>query len=90
MILVSMFVPIFIGNKTYYIIDNEMLIVRNSLFIPVVKIDIKTITKINETKKQIEICYKKYDRIKLSLKDNCGFINDLKGVNAGIEVLAAI
>jgi len=83
---------------TYYIIDNEELILKSGLFHKI-KIDISTITKITETNKilstytfapsldRIKISYKKYDHITISPKNKYEFIQNLMSVNSAIEVI---
>ena len=83
--LLSCIPPYILSIQTHYIIDNEILIIKYGFFLNV-KIDIKTIKAIQEIKNRMEVRYKKYDRITLSLKDKCGFINDLVSVNSDIEV----
>ena len=85
-IICMTFLQIFILTvPTHYIIDNETLIIRQGF--SKIKIDIHTIKKVKETKRKIEIRYKKYDNIKISPKDKYGFINDLTSVNSDIEVV---
>jgi len=81
---------------TYYIIENETLIIKSGLFSKL-KIDIKTIKKVQEKRSglaepalsldRIEIRYKKYDHVMISPKDKYGFINDLKSINSDIEII---
>ena len=78
--------PIILAIPTYYIIDNNTLIVRQS-FIKM-KIDITTIKwiKVSNDNHDIKIRYKKYSSVDIYPKDKSEFINDLKGVNSEIEV----
>ena len=70
----------------FCIIENENLIVKWGL-LGKVKIDIKTIKKIEVRKRKMEIRYKKYDHIKISPKHKHDFINDLTNINPEIEMV---
>ena len=70
----------------FCIIENENLTVKWGLF-GKVKIDIKTIKKIEVGKRKMEIRYKKYDHIKISPKHKHDFISDLTNINPDIEMV---
>ena len=71
----------------YCIIDNNVLIIRMSLFFKT-KIDIADIKKIKTYPKYyIDIRYKKYKQAAVGLKDKDEFINDLKSINPEIEII---
>ena len=78
---------IIISIPTIYIIDNEILIIRQS-FVKT-KIDIKTIKRIKALVREhdIKIRYKKYKQVTIYPKDKYAFINDLKNINSDIEVI---
>jgi len=82
---------------TYYVIDENLLVIKSGRFSKEEKIDISTIKKIKKTNSllaspalsldRIEIFYKRYNRIMISPKDKYDFICDLIRVNSSIEVI---
>jgi len=83
-------------STNYYTVSGNVLYVKSSFLINKT-IDIGSITKITPTRNilsspalsldRLEIFYNKYDSIMISPNDKAGFIDQLKGINAGIEVI---
>ncbi|MGB3150680.1 MAG: PH domain-containing protein [Maribacter sp.] len=81
--------------NTYYIIENEKLLVKSS-FVVNKKIEIMSITKISETNSiisspaasldRLEIVYEGNNSILISPKDKSAFINDIKKINKDIKI----
>lgn len=82
-------------TTNYFIVDEKELIIKSS-FLVNIKIDIKTITRIEETKSlisspalstdRLKIFYNKYDSVIISPKNKIDFIKDLKSVNSLIII----
>lgn len=82
-------------TTNYFIVDEKELIIKSS-FLVNIKIDIKTITCIEETKSlisspalstdRLKIFYNKYDSVIISPKNKIDFIKDLKSVNSLIII----
>lgn len=84
---------------TYYIIDGNELRIRSGFLINT-KIDINAITKIEPTNSilsapalstdRLEIFYNKYDSVMISPPDKTVFIERLKAINNGIDVVCSL
>jgi hypothetical protein len=86
---------VFMYRSTYYIIDNNKLIVR-SMFIVYEKIEISSIKKIYKTRNplsspalslnRLAIVYNKYDEIMISPEEKQDFLEKILKINPDITI----